>query len=141
MSACGHVSWALRKPHNKFCYDSLLEVLFNHIYIFAYLVVLFVPFLRGIQRRRFLLSTLKILFRLGVRSTLTSLEKHSKRCYKICICSVILGELESFRNYKGFSINFPKISLITKVIIFFIPLSITFLSPIFLSFLFLRDIT
>ena len=67
--------------------------------------------------------------------------KLSKRRYKICICSVILGELESFRNYKGFSINFPKISLITKVIIFFIPLSITFLSPIFLSFLFLRDIT
>ena len=26
---------------------------------------------------------------------------HSKRCYKICICSVILGELESFRNYKA----------------------------------------
>ena len=124
MSACGHVSWALRKPHNKFCYDSLLEVLFNYIYIFAYLVVLFVPFLRGIQRRRFLLSTLKILFRLSVRSTLTSLEKHSKRRYKICICSVILGELESFlRNYKGFSINFPKISRITKVKIFL------FLSP------------
>ena len=34
---------------------------------------------------------------------------HSKRRYKICICSVILGELESFRNYKGFSIIFPKI--------------------------------
>ena len=25
----------------------------------------------------------------------------SKRRYKICICSVILAELESFRNYKG----------------------------------------
>ena len=25
------------------------------------------------------------------------------------ICSVILGELKSFRNYKGFSIIFPKI--------------------------------
>ena len=34
---------------------------------------------------------------------------HSKRRYKICICSVILGELEHFRNYKGFSIIFPKI--------------------------------
>ena len=34
---------------------------------------------------------------------------HSKRRYKICNCSVILGELESFRNYKGFSIIFPKI--------------------------------
>ena len=32
---------------------------------------------------------------------------HSKRRYKICICSVILGEMESFRNYKGFSIIFP----------------------------------
>ena len=32
------------------------------------------------------------------------LEMHSKRRYKICICSVILGELESFRNLKGFSI-------------------------------------
>ena len=28
----------------------------------------------------------------------------SKRRYKICVCSVILGELKSFRNYKGFSI-------------------------------------
>ena len=26
---------------------------------------------------------------------------HSKRRYKIFICSVILGELKSFRNYKG----------------------------------------
>ena len=29
---------------------------------------------------------------------------HSKRRYKIFTCSVILGELKSFRNYKGFSI-------------------------------------
>ena len=34
---------------------------------------------------------------------------HSKLHYKICICSVILGELEAFRNYKGFSVIFPKI--------------------------------
>ena len=34
---------------------------------------------------------------------------HLKRRYKICICSVILGKLESFRNYKGFSCIFPKI--------------------------------
>ena len=32
----------------------------------------------------------------------------SKRRYEICICSVIQGELEYFRNYKGFSIIFPK---------------------------------
>ena len=34
---------------------------------------------------------------------------HSKRQYKIFICSVILGELKSFQNYKDFSIIFPKI--------------------------------
>ena len=34
---------------------------------------------------------------------------HSKRRYKICICSVILGELEASQNYKGFSVIFPKI--------------------------------
>ena len=65
---------------------------------------------------------------------------HSKRRYKICICSVILGELESFRNYKGFSIIFPKIldaiKRITKKKFFLIPLSITFLNPKILGFLF-----
>ena len=31
------------------------------------------------------------------------LEMNFKRRYKICVCcSIILGELESFRNYKGF---------------------------------------
>ena len=33
----------------------------------------------------------------------------SKRRYKICICSVILEELESFLNYKGWSNIFLKI--------------------------------
>ena len=37
-----------------------------------------------------------------------SLEMHSKRRYKICICSVILAELESFRNYEGFNHYIPK---------------------------------
>ena len=48
---------------------------------------------------------------------------HSKRRYKICICSVIVGELESrelesFRNYKGLSIIFLKIldEIITDVL-------------------------
>ena len=48
----------------------------------------------------------------AIQSTFRSLEMHTKQRYKICICSqnsVILGELESFRNYKGFSIIFPKI--------------------------------
>ena len=31
---------------------------------------------------------------------------HSKRRYKICTCSVILGVLASFRNDKGFPENF-----------------------------------
>ena len=43
----------------------------------------------------FLPNTLETLFRLS------RLEMHSKWCYNICICSVILGELKSFRNYKS----------------------------------------
>ena len=47
---------------------------------------------------------------------------HSKQRYKICISSVILWQLESFRNYKGFSIIFLKILdailSFTKVIFF-----------------------
>ena len=65
---------------------------------------------------------------------------HSKRGYKIWIYSVILGELESFRNYEGFSIIFPQIldelKRITKVNFCVIPLSITFLNPQILGFLF-----
>ena len=69
---------------------------------------------------------------------------HSKRRYKICICSVILGELEAFRNYKGFSDIFPKIldalERFTNVRIFPFPLSIKFLNPKILGFLFLRKL-
>ena len=39
----------------------------------------------------------------AIQSTFRSIEMHCKRRYKILICSVILGELKSFRNYKGFS--------------------------------------
>ena len=53
---------------------------------------------------------------------------HSKVRYKICTCSVKVGELQSFGNYKGSSIIFPKILdaiwPITKVRHFFISLSI-----------------
>ena len=47
----------------------------------------------------FPLSALKTLFRLAVQSSFRSLEMHSdcKRRHKICFCSVILGQLESFR--------------------------------------------
>ena len=67
---------------------------------------------------------------------------HSKRRYKISIFSVILGELEAFRNYKGFSVVFPKIleatERLTKVRIFLIPLFITVFNSKILGFLFLR---
>ena len=35
-------------------------------------------------------------------------EMHSKRRYKVCICSAILGQLQSFRSYEGFSVTFRK---------------------------------
>ena len=63
---------------------------------------------------------------------------HSKRRYNIWICSVILRELKAFRNFKGFRVIFPKI--FTKVKIFLIPLSITFLNPKILGFVFLRKL-
>ena len=73
-------------------------------------------------------------------STFRCLEMHSTRRYKICICSVIPGALESSRNCKGFSIIFPKILdaiwRITKVRNFLISLSIAFLSPKILGFFF-----
>ena len=72
------------------------------------------------------------------------MEMHSKRRYKIRICSVVLGQLESFRNYKSFSIILPKILdailSFTKVRIFQIPLSIAFLNPNILGFFFLRKL-
>ena len=72
---------------------------------------------------------------------LPTLHTHKWR-YKICICSVIEGDFESFRNFKGFSIIFPKtvdaIHRFTNVRIFLIPISITFLNPEILGFLFLR---
>ena len=41
--------------------------------------------------------------------TFSPLEMYSKWRYKICTCLVILGKLESFRNYtEGLSIIFPK---------------------------------
>ena len=69
----------------------------------------------------------------AIQNSFIYLEMHSKRRYKICICSVILGERESFRNYKRLSIIFPKILdeiwRITKLRHFLIPLAITFLNP------------
>ena len=64
----------------------------------------------------------------AIQNTFRHLEKHSKRRYKMYICSVILRELESLRNYQGFSLIFPKIldaiERFTKVRLFL------FLSPL-----------
>ena len=78
----------------------------------------------------------------AIQTTFRSEEIHFKRHHKICICSFILGQLQSFRNYKGFSIFSKKKSLdaiqcITKVTIFLIPLSITFFNPKIFGFLLL----
>ena len=80
----------------------------------------------------------------GDQSTFRPLQMHSKRPYKICICSAILGEPKSFRNCKGFGIIVPKIldaiQRITKVKIILIPLSITFFNPKIQVSFFLRKI-
>ena len=75
---------------------------------------------------------------------LDAVERFTKVRKKICICLVILGELGAFRNYKGFSVIFPKIldavERFTKVRIFLVLLSISFLNPKILGFLFLRKL-
>ena len=62
--------------------------------------------------------------------------------YKICIYSVILRDFNYFWNYKDFSFIFPKILDaiygFTNLRIFLTPISITFLNPKILGFLFLR---
>ena len=70
---------------------------------------------------------------------------YSKCAKKIYVCSVILGQLESFRNYKGFSIIFRKILTAiyssTKVTIFLTTLCIVFSIPKFLvSFLYKKQL-
>ena len=45
----------------------------------------------------------------AIQSIFRPFEIHSNRRYKIYICSVILGQFDSFRNYQGFSIIFWKI--------------------------------
>ena len=71
---------------------------------------------------------------------------HSRRRYKICVCSDILqGNLWVFQiTSQDFNVLFPKILVAiersTKVGIFLIPVSITFLNPKILVFLFLRKL-
>ena len=95
----------------------------------------------GGTERRFPPKCIENTFK-AIRSTFRSLEMHSKRRHKICICSVVLEQLESFRNYKGFGIIFSKILdailSFTKNRIFLILLSVAFSNPKILGFLFLR---
>ena len=84
----------------------------------------------GAPNGGFLPNALKTLFQ-SIQSTLRPLQMHSKRRYKISICSVILGKLNTFfQNCKGFSIIFAKIldaiQRVTKMKIFLIPLSVIF---------------
>ena len=58
----------------------------------------------GLPNDGFLLNSLKTLFSVRTQSTFRFLEMHSKRRYKICICSVILGELS---NLQGLQYCFP----------------------------------
>ena len=78
------------------------------------------------------------------KSTLRSLEMHYNQRCKICICSVILGELKAFRNYKGLSVILSKsldaIEHFTKLTIFLISHSIIFLNPEIKGFLFLQKL-
>ena len=64
---------------------------------------------------------------------------HSKRRYKICICSVILRKPIIFElNYtEGLEHYFSKNEVLQKVRHFLIPLSIKFLNPKILAFFFL----
>ena len=62
---------------------------------------------KGTQRR-FSVAYIENTFK-AIQSTFRSLEMYSEGRYKICICSVILGQLQTFRNFNGFSAIFPKI--------------------------------
>ena len=119
-----------------------------HLYLyFSYLGSYFYVSLSlaGAPDDGFLLNALKSLFRVPRVLLDLQTEMHSKRRYKICICSVILGELEASRNYKGVSVLFPKllyaIERFTKVRIFLISLSITLLNSKSLGFLFSTKIS
>ena len=93
--------------------------------------------------RRFLRKYTENTFQ-AFQSTFRSLELRSKRarCYKICTCSVILREYESFQNYESITRVFPEHFRCNLTYyegserIFLFPLSITFLNPTILGFLF-----
>ena len=101
--------------------------------------------LKRFKRRSTFINNLNQGHPTTVSSEIRSSKIYYKPRYNICICSVILGELEAFRHYKGLiCVILPKIldaiKRFTKVRIFLIPLSITFLNPKILGLLFLRKL-
>ena len=60
----------------------------------------------GAPNDGFLLDSLKTLFK-AIQSTFRSLEMQSEGRYKICVCLVILGELESSK-LQGLQYYFPE---------------------------------
>ena len=113
---------------SSLCHPSFFLCLLRYLYMYL---------LRGTQWR-FPPSHWKHF--LGYPEYFRSLQMHSKRRHKICICSVILGQPESFPNYKGLSIIFPQILDAiwhdTKEGHFLIPRSIAFFNSKILGFLF-----
>ena len=97
------------------------------------------PLVRGTQRR-----LLPKCIQTAIKSTLRSLEMHYNQRCKICICSVILGELKAFWNYMGLSVFLSKsldvIEHFTKLTIFLISHSIIFLNSEIKGFLFLQKL-
>ena len=84
----------------------------------------------GAPNGGFLPNALKTLFQ-TIQSTLRPLQIHSKRRYKISICSIFLGKLDTFfQKSKGFNIIFAKIlnaiQRFAKKKIFLISLSVIF---------------
>ena len=94
-SQCSHASWSKLAQYPAILISGpqyrILNILFFPVNVI---------FFRG-TKRRFPPKCIEKSFK-AIQSTFRCLEMHSKRCYKSCICSVILGELEAFRNYKGF---------------------------------------
>ena len=96
------------------------------------------------HQRRFLLNALKSLFRLS-RVLLDLYKCVLSSAIKFVSVPSSVGNLRLFEiTSQGFSVIFPTIldaiERFTKVRIFLIPLSITFLNPKILGFLFLRKV-
>ena len=92
-------------PYNLWLFKKLNSVLATR---FKFKAAFMAELWTGAPNDGFVLNTLKTLFRLS-SVAFRCLEMNSKPRYKICVCSVIPGERESFRDYQVFSIIFPNI--------------------------------